>query len=58
MSADRLYFDAPLTHPLTRLTSTHNRRNLGHVDSLGEATIWGVPPDMSMPARSRERILL
>lgn len=58
MSKVRLHFDAPFTHPLTRLSASHNRRNVGQGESLGEATIWGVPPDMSMPGRSRERILL
>jgi len=57
MSADRLHVDAPITHPLTMLGTSRNRRNVGRVDSLGEATIWGVPPDMFMPAQSKARSL-
>lgn len=57
MSADRLHVDAPITHPLTMLGTSCNRRNVGHADSLGEATIWGVPPDMFTLARSKARSL-
>ncbi len=55
MSADRLHVDAPFTRPLTMLGTSRNRRNGGRVESLGEATIWGVPPDMSTLARSKAR---
>lgn len=43
MSSHRPYHDAPLTHPLTTLTASYDRRNRRQGKSLGEATIRGVP---------------
>lgn len=43
MSQYRLLADAPLTHPVTMLSTSGNRRNVRHVESLGEATIRGIP---------------
>lgn len=43
MSQYRCLSDAPLTHPVTMLSTSGNRRNVRHVESLGEATIRGNP---------------
>jgi hypothetical protein len=43
MSHFRRLSDAPITHPVTTLSTSGNRRNVGHVESLGEATIRGFP---------------
>lgn len=51
MSQYRLVSDAPLTHPVTMLSTSGNRRNVRHVESLGEATIRGIPPDMLATTR-------
>ena len=43
MSHYRRLADAPLTHPVTMLSTSGNRRNVRHIESLGEATIRGIP---------------
>jgi len=43
MSPYRRLADAPLTHPVTMLSTSGNRRNVRHVESLGEATIRDIP---------------
>lgn len=43
MSQYRLIPDAPLTHPVTMLSTSGNRRNVRQVESLREATIRGNP---------------
>lgn len=60
MSADRQVPDAPLTHPLTdpvtTLAPVDDRRNVGHVESLGEATIWRHPQMSTRPSDRREGV--
>lgn len=43
MSLCRRLSDAPFTHPVTMLSTSCSWRNGGHVESLGEATIRGIP---------------
>jgi hypothetical protein len=42
MSHYRRLTDGPFTHPVTMLTTSGNRRNVRHIESIGEATIRGV----------------
>lgn len=43
MSHSRRLSDGPFTHPVTMLTTSGNRCNVGHNEPLGEATIRGTP---------------
>lgn len=43
MSADRLHFHAPTTHPVTMLSNSGNPGNMATIGLLREATIWGKP---------------
>jgi hypothetical protein len=54
MSQYQLFLDAPLTRPVTMLSTSGNRRNVRHVESLGEATIRGTPLICRRPRDSRQ----
>lgn len=48
------FSDAPLTHPVTRLTTPGNRGNVAHVEPSREPTIWSTPQTFPRPLARRQ----
>ena len=49
MTGFQLFFDAPLTHPVTRSPTSGNRRDVAHFQPTWEATIWCIPQIFQQP---------